>query len=404
MNDTSSRTPRWDKRTLTALAAVAGSAALAVTAATHPLSARAGLSALADANTQATIPACISGYQPRTGYSLDVCLTGDGTTVTPSLNVHQLGDTGTSCQINLEIWDDANDKLAAQSLPCVAGPATGTPLDLGQLSGATANTHPDGSLTVHAFARLTIDGQDISIPDQGDSPTVTSPGLWWCPTGDSTRPVCSAVGAFQNDVPDDYNTAVSNIGNPGQPLVPAPGSDDAILTEADAVSAGMLALGWTNAHEFFQHYLDGSGDGLTFDSTTAYHASKDFASTVDATVAQRIATAQQAAQNSIDSGWLDYTFTDNIDWKNAVGHGFYRVTGQREADGTWAVRLQLTSYYQFRPDGPDFKKSEFNGLIQADVKQADMRRLEQIGRARNYREIGGGTLTYDAQGHPGAEH
>jgi hypothetical protein len=162
-----------DRRTLGVLGAGAGAVALAAAAATATIHAGAGTVADTSANNPAT---CTTGYQPRTGYDLDVCLAANGTTVTPSLNVHHLGDTSSSCTITLEIWDDANNKLGASTpVNCATGPFTGTALDLSTLTATTAHTAPDGSLTLHAFARLTIDGQGVYISGQGDSPTVTMP-------------------------------------------------------------------------------------------------------------------------------------------------------------------------------------------------------------------------------------
>ena len=163
------------RRTLGVAAAASAAVAAASLAGTLSVgAAKAGIVAQTDAQNT---PACTTGYQPRPGFSIDVCLAQNGNTVTPSVNVHQLG-TYTSCTLALEIWDDANHRLdhpnAATAPACANGPSTGTPLDLSQLSGVTAHTAPDGSLTVHAFARLTVDGQSIYISGQGNSPTVTA--------------------------------------------------------------------------------------------------------------------------------------------------------------------------------------------------------------------------------------
>jgi hypothetical protein len=126
---------------------------------------------------QSTDPQCTTGYQPQTGFRLDVCIALDGSVVTPSVNVTDAGSTSTSCSIVLEIWDDANNRLdgdaAASRLPCKTGQATGAALDISGLHGVTARTSPGDSLTVHAFARLYLDGKGTYIAGQGDSPTVT---------------------------------------------------------------------------------------------------------------------------------------------------------------------------------------------------------------------------------------
>lgn len=213
----------------------------------------------------------------------------------------------------------------------------------------------------------------------------------WCPVADATNPICSETGAFQKNVSDDYNTV----------------TPDNILDfehwneyrkYAQEISIAMMARRLPITHEFFQHYLDGTGNDLNFDSTTAYYTSTGFSSTVDNTVMQEIAKRGQGA-TTFDSGWNDYPPADvpttawkNYDWQNSVGHGFFRVTGQLQKDGTWHVRLQLTSYYQFRA-GEDFYT---HGYLVA--KGADMRHLEQLGWAKNFREIGTGNLKYKADG------
>ena len=105
--------------------------------------------------------------------------------------------------------------------------------------------------------------------------------------------------------------------------------------------------------------------------------------------------AHQASADRFDSGYLDFATSphavewQNDDWAYAVGHCFYRVVGTRRADGSWSVHLQLTSYYQFTPG------TLVIGPVQGG---SDMHRLEQIGWARNFREIGNGTLLYNAAG------
>jgi hypothetical protein len=63
----------------------------------------------------------------------------------------------------------------------------------------------------------------------------------------------------------------------------------------------------------------------------------------------------------------------------------------RIAGGSWTVSLQLTSYYQHK-----------NGEVLLDVLPtgAAFRYLEQLGWAKNFREIGTGTLAYSASGSP----
>lgn len=166
---------RPSARTIAALAAGGAMVGTAITIAPHllhPLTTR----TVAASTSLASSP-CASGYQPTPGFTMDVCLTANGSVVTPSVNVTSIGSTGNSCQIVLEIWDDAghrlNNSASAGFLDCKTGPAPGRALDLNTLQNVTARTAPDGSLTVHAFARLYLDGKGIYHPGQGDSPTVT---------------------------------------------------------------------------------------------------------------------------------------------------------------------------------------------------------------------------------------
>jgi Putative amidase domain len=153
--------------------------------------------AIASGSTAAT-PQCMKGYQPESGYSLDVCIAVNGTTVTPSVNVRTIGNTGTNCSIALETWDDAGNRLdsggSGNEFPCNPGPATGGPLDLSMLQNRTVHASPDGSLTVHTFARLYVNGQGVYRPGQGDSPSVTvqTSGT----SSGQTAPSSGQTGAF----------------------------------------------------------------------------------------------------------------------------------------------------------------------------------------------------------------
>ena len=69
------------------------------------------------------------------------------------------------------------------------------------------------------------------------------------------------------------------------------------------------------------------------------------------------------------------------------------VAGSLQGDGTWSVRFRLTSHYQYR-DGVNLPVP----LTSITVYGARMRHLEKAGRARNFREIGAGTLAYTDDG------
>ena len=145
----------------------------------------------------------------------------------------------------------------------------------------------------------------------------------------------------------------------------------------------------------------------------AYHQGPGFKTAVDA-AAQRWIAEQRSQDSAFDSGYMDfpafnastgiYDSTDTWgsgDWQRAVGHGFFRLVGTRQASGAWSVQLQLTSYYQFR-SGEDFGVVHIPVLdidIPA-VSGAEFRRLHEVGYAQNFREIGTGTLSYGASGSP----
>lgn len=162
-------------------------------------------------------PKCTAGYQPRPGFRLDVCVALNGSAVTPSVNVTGVGSTGTSCSIVLEVWDDANNRLdrsdAADHLSCRTGKVTGAVLDLDGLQGVTAHASPNGSLTVHAFARLYVDGKGVYIPGQGNSPTVTA-----TPTG--TPPSGSGKAGIPGRPLPAHNSPASMTGPAGQRDIP----------------------------------------------------------------------------------------------------------------------------------------------------------------------------------------
>lgn len=170
----SRRRPATVGALITGVAMIGGAIAIAPHF-SHPT----GPTALAAASSALGTPQCTNGYQPEPGLTMDVCITGNGSTVTPSANITNAPSTGGTCRIVLEIWDDANDRLdssaAAGYQDCKAGPMPGTPLDLDTLQNVTAHTAPDGSVTVHVFARVYVNGTAVYQPGQGNSPTVTVP-------------------------------------------------------------------------------------------------------------------------------------------------------------------------------------------------------------------------------------
>jgi hypothetical protein len=236
----------------------------------------------------------------------------------------------------------------------------------------------------------------------------TTPPTPWCPMSDATHPTCSSAGAFQMDCATvacstptvDYATL-------------SPDLRDLIYAEEAAIAYNAMGIGCTpiqpvlclkNAQKFFGHYEDNTGTDLNFDPTVPYRESSgtqlSFSAVVNNTAKCWIGRVSGGA-STFDSGYLDYPPNNgdgtpgstadwnNDDWRNAVGHAFFRVTGSLQANGDWVVHLQLTSYYQFRY-GVNFYL--FRG--------GDMRRLEIIGWAENFRSIGNGALTFNASGSP----
>lgn len=274
----------------TAMAMAFGAVALSQTGTTHAVrvhrpqhqrqaatAAQVAYALAANQADAAPAPQCTTGYQPQPGYDLDVCISANGTTVTPSINVTSAANTGGNCSIALEIWDDAGDRLDSTSpasrLPCKAGQATGVPLDLSALQ-VTTHTSPDGSLAVHAFARLYIDGQGIYIPGQGDSPAVTiqagsAPG-----STQSGKYNAAAAAAWARDnvfkIPDFYLTddcadfvSQAMLLGGGLPLSGAASgnrTDDHNWYATSIGVPGGASYSWTSAAHL-ENYLKLSGRG-----------------------------------------------------------------------------------------------------------------------------------------------
>jgi hypothetical protein len=259
----------------------------------------------------------------------------------------------------------------------------------------------------------------------------TTPSVPWCPTGDSTHPTCNQTGAFQ--APRGSRNGQYVIGfNDYKTAIPQRGPDDARAIEAAGAWAYLRTKG-ADAAEFFWHYLGNTGSDWHFDARIAYSTSQGFYREVNSTV-QHWVTRVHGSADTFDSGYLAFAPRagepsqvgenewKSEDWKYAIGHCFYRVVGTRRVDGSWLVHLQLTSYYQFTPGtipigpwkiGPSNVGPIKVGPIMVgpmitvppitvgSIKVGtDMHRLEQIGWARNFREIGNGTLLYDAAGNP----
>lgn len=96
------------------------------------------------------------------GFDLGVCIDdrGTGTTAFPDLYVNAAPQMGLreSCRIDIETWDDRNNKLGDTATDCKVGHHTAAPLTVGSTT------------RVHAFTRLWFDGSPYAT---GDSPAVT---------------------------------------------------------------------------------------------------------------------------------------------------------------------------------------------------------------------------------------
>jgi hypothetical protein len=240
----------------------------------------------------------------------------------------------------------------------------------------------------------------------------TTPSTPWCPTSDATLPSCSPGGAFQIDCDQVVCSQPTYDYGHDQPNGAA---DDLLALEAATLynafgDAQYFGVPLPDAQRFFGHYEDNTGTDLNFDSTVPYFASTggtiadgnaSFSVAVNDQVDQWISRVHGSA-GTFDSGWLDYPLMVNgklgdtknwndDNWRMAFGHGFFRVVGTRNADSTWSVSLQLTSYYQFR-DGSPISAGPLT--VQGD----DMRRLEVIGWAQNYDEVGTGSLLFNSAG------
>ena len=375
------RVPRRDWRTYTAAAAATAAVASAAVTATVATPALSTFSAA----SSAARPGCASyDTSGLAGFNIDTCMTGGtGDAGFPDIYVNAARQLGVreSCKIDIEVWDDANHKLADTPADCGLG------LHHGDVITVSTNTR------IHTFARVWFDG---SAYGTGDSPIINiqppvanragKDGTWgsWCPAWEPTRPTCDQTGAFQNDQPNDYGLTKA---------------DPALLADAlaNAETGKKVLAALPKAIEFFNHYLDGTGSDLNFDSTQPYKASSDLRISVDNTVAALVTSANNTKANTFDSGYQRFEFDKihDTEWAAAMGGCFYRVAGSLQSDGTWSVRFQLTSYYQFR-DGINFTVP----LTSITVYGTKMRYLEKVGKARNFREVGAGTLTYTHTGDP----
>jgi hypothetical protein len=207
-----------------------------------------------------------------------------------------------------------------------------------------------------------------------------------CPSVEPTHPACSGVGAFQQDMYNDHDT-----------IIPPTQNDNTIYSNAYAVQA-LMQIPLSTAAQFFGRYLDTSCSDLNFDSTNAFWYDSGFEAAIIKMFQMRISMLGPS-DTTFDSGWNSFPKVDlsqpdlgnwaTEDWKNAVGHGFFRIVGTKQSDGTWLVHLQLTSYYQFR-DGVNFSLPVIGKVISG----TDMHRLSQVGLACPFREIGNGNVRF----------
>lgn len=202
---------------------------------------------------------------------------------------------------------------------------------------------------------------------------------------------CDDTGAFQNSCSDVSHTCSSPEDDYGRV---SPGAlDDLGRDAADRAVDFMNGMSWLHAVAFLAHYLSNSGDDLLFSSVAAYSEDSGFKAAVDQVAGNWI--RQQRSQDvAFDTGFIGFDISgwgNDFSWKFAIGGCYYRLVGVRVAGGSWTVSLQLTSYYQHK-----------NGEVLLDVLPtgAAFRYLEQLGWAKNFREIGTGTLTYSASGSP----
>lgn len=231
----------------------------------------------------------------------------------------------------------------------------------------------------------------------------TTPSMPWCPVTDATRPTCSGTidtlpspgdGAFQESCPSTSTTHCPAYDY--RQAAPPTASDYLTYALGWAIASAMQDLALNNASKFLFHYLSNQGTNLLFDSTAAYRNGPGFAAAVDCTVKTWIHRVGNDA-NVFDSGYIGVlpSTWGSWDWRLAIGHGFYRVVGIRQPNGTWSVHLQLTSYYQFR-SGENFPIPYTSYTIYGEP----FRHLHKTGLAQNFKSIGNGTITFDSSGNP----
>lgn len=203
MHSTSLRRRLADRRTLGALGAGLGAVALAasltVTTTHH---ADASIVAAANGNIGGCQTYDVSGAQ---GWNIGVCISGSGQSASPDIYVNSIGSTGSSCTIDIETWDGSNDKLGDTPVPCPSSAPTRLKADQVTVTAAT---------TVHAFARLRLDGVAYSSGDSKplDLPAASSSNNAATPSpspNSADTPAAAAQGAGNQAGANTYNAAAA---------------------------------------------------------------------------------------------------------------------------------------------------------------------------------------------------
>lgn len=267
----------------------------------------------------------------------------------------------TAALSNPQIWDGAAaERFRARNE---------TLLNAARAAGRTVET-----TSMTALASIEgIDNADVVDPVKG-----------WDYAKDG-RPTVGAAGAYQPDHGNDY-------GQDENKPIASPRWVAHLKSWAEQIAFLSNLDPGTDASHFFQHYLDGTGSDLDYNSTAPYETCAYFASNVDQDAQTGIQQATAAGLDDFDS---DFTYDPNqfkgsANWTGAVGGSFRRVTGHRDADGTWTVTVQVTSLYQFVKDHNFGPFGYANGEM--------LHQLERDGAAKNYHSIGTGQILYDSSG------
>jgi RHS repeat-associated protein len=128
-------------------------------------------------------------------------------------------------------------------------------------------------------------------------------------------------------------------------------SDRTTLWELAGVTAGLHVLGFGQAADLLQHYLDGNGTPVQIDPAQMMQDDPLFKAAVQA----RINQCEARGQTVCNSGWLPFSLDSSnlkltrgeLRWYYELGSWNYRVTGYKDTSGHWHFAVDVFKYYKW---------------------------------------------------------